>query len=53
MIVCLPRSPVGASLSNRRTGAMVVNDDAENLIPRGVLKPIASKLAPTRNRDCF
>jgi len=40
------QNTVGASLSNRRTVAMVVNDDAENLIPRGVLKPIASKLAP-------
>jgi hypothetical protein len=26
---------------------MVVNDYAGNLIPRGVLKSIASKLAPT------
>ena len=27
---------------------MVVNDYAGNLIPRGVLKPIASRLAPTK-----
>jgi hypothetical protein len=26
---------------------MVVNDDAKNLMPRGVLMSIASKLAPT------
>jgi Na+/serine symporter len=35
-------SPVGASLL-----AMVVNDNAGNLTPRGVLGFIASKLAPT------
>jgi hypothetical protein len=34
--------PVGASLL-----AMVVNDDAKNLTPRGVLGFFASKLAPT------
>ena len=34
--------PVGASLL-----AMVVNDDAGNLTPRGALRFIASKLAPT------
>ncbi len=27
--------------------AMVVNDDAGNLMPRGALQSIASKLAPT------
>ena len=27
--------------------AMVVNDNAGNLTPRGVLRPIASMLAPT------
>ena len=47
MIVCLPRSPVGASLSNRRTGAMVVNDDAGHLTLRGALRFFASRLAPT------
>ncbi|MCY1409995.1 hypothetical protein D9M71_253570 [compost metagenome] len=26
---------------------MVVNDNAGNLMPRGVLRPIASRLAPT------
>jgi hypothetical protein len=35
--------PVGASLL-----AMVVNDNARNLTPRGVLQLIASKLAPTK-----
>ncbi|PBJ22952.1 hypothetical protein BSF44_28410 [Pseudomonas sp. ACN8] len=34
--------PVGASLL-----AMVVNDDAGNLTPRGALRFIASRLAPT------
>jgi hypothetical protein len=34
--------PVGAN-----TLAMVVNDDAGNLIPRGVLRFFASVLAPT------
>ncbi|MNI46558.1 hypothetical protein D3C73_1010260 [compost metagenome] len=34
--------PVGASLL-----AMVVNDDAGGLIPRGVFRSIASRLAPT------
>ncbi|PMZ85976.1 hypothetical protein C1X61_25035 [Pseudomonas sp. FW215-T2] len=29
---------------------MVVNDDAGNLTPRGALRSIASKLAPTGNR---
>ena len=29
---------------------MVVNDYAGNLIPRGVLKSIASKLAPTEGK---
>ncbi|AWY40302.1 hypothetical protein DKY63_10510 [Pseudomonas putida] len=38
---CL-RNPVGASLL-----AMVVNDNAGCLIPRGDLKFIASRLAPT------
>ncbi|KQN50815.1 hypothetical protein ASE98_03025 [Pseudomonas sp. Leaf48] len=33
--------PVGASML-----AMVVNDNAGNLTPRGVLRPIASMLAP-------
>ena len=47
MIVCLPRSPVGASLSNRRTGAMVVNDDAGHLTLRSALRFFASRLAPT------
>ena len=32
---------------------MVVNDYTGNLITRGVLKPIASKLAPACNCDCF
>ncbi|OPK06212.1 hypothetical protein BZ163_31460 [Pseudomonas sp. VI4.1] len=36
---------VGASLL-----AMVVNDNAESLIPRGALELIASKLAPTQDR---
>jgi hypothetical protein len=31
---------------------MVVNDDAGFLIKRGVLKSIASKLAPTGARSC-
>jgi len=35
-------TPVGASML-----AMVVNDDAGNLTPRGALRFIASKLAPT------
>ncbi|PMZ72055.1 hypothetical protein C1X65_21800 [Pseudomonas sp. FW305-70] len=35
---------VGASLL-----AMVVNDDAGNLMPRGALRFIASELAPTGN----
>jgi hypothetical protein len=39
-------NPVGASLL-----AMVVNDDAGSLTPRGVLTPIASKLAPTQYQD--
>ncbi|MDP9688902.1 UNVERIFIED_ORG: hypothetical protein J2W82_002563 [Pseudomonas mohnii] len=34
-------------MSNRRTVAMVVNDDAEYLIARGALRFIASMLAPT------
>jgi hypothetical protein len=34
--------PVGASML-----AMVVNDDAGNLTPRGALRFIASMLAPT------
>jgi hypothetical protein len=37
--------PVGASLL-----AMVVNDNAGSLMPRGVLGLIASMLAPTRNQ---
>ncbi|OPK10583.1 hypothetical protein BZ163_09345 [Pseudomonas sp. VI4.1] len=37
------RSAVGASLL-----AMVVNDNAGSLTPRGVLRFIASKLAPTQ-----
>ena len=36
------RAPVGASLL-----AMVVNDYAGNLIPSGIPKSIANKLAPT------
>ncbi len=39
----LPPPPVGASLL-----AMVVNDNAGSLTPRGVLSSIASRLAPTR-----
>ncbi|NWL21618.1 hypothetical protein DM828_20150 [Pseudomonas umsongensis] len=39
--------PVGASLSNRRTVAMVVNDDTGHLTPRGALASFASMLAPT------
>jgi hypothetical protein len=38
----MPPIPVGAS-----TLAMVVNDDAGCLMPRGVLETIASMLAPT------
>ncbi|PYY69221.1 hypothetical protein CRX42_17695 [Pseudomonas jessenii] len=38
----LKRIPVGASLL-----AMVVNDNAGSLTPRGVLRLIASRLAPT------
>ena len=38
-----PRPPVGASLL-----AMVVNDNAGNLAPRGALRFFASELAPTR-----
>ena len=38
----LVRAPVGASML-----AMVVNDDAGSLTPRGVLGFIASVLAPT------
>lgn len=34
-------------MSNRRTVAMVVNDNAGILVPRGVLESIASMLAPT------
>jgi hypothetical protein len=34
-------------MSNRRTVAMVVNDDAGCLVARGVLWFIASMLAPT------
>ncbi|EPA98883.1 hypothetical protein PG5_05600 [Pseudomonas sp. G5(2012)] len=34
-------------MSNRRTVAMVVNDNAGSLAPRGVLESIASMLAPT------
>ncbi|AWY44303.1 hypothetical protein DKY63_02285 [Pseudomonas putida] len=37
-----PQYPVGASLL-----AMVVNDNAGGLTPRGVLPYIASRLAPT------
>ncbi|PPA00665.1 hypothetical protein C4E44_28685 [Pseudomonas sp. MWU12-2312b] len=40
--------PVGASLL-----AMVVNDDAENLSPRGALRFFANRLAPTGNRVYF
>ena len=32
---------------------MVVNDDAENLTPRGALRFFASRLAPTGNRVYF
>jgi hypothetical protein len=38
-------------MSNRRTVAMVVNDDAGCLVPRGVLETIASMLAPTALSD--
>ncbi|PPK40741.1 hypothetical protein CD175_04675 [Pseudomonas laurylsulfatiphila] len=31
---------------------MVVNDNAESLTPRGVLRFIASRLAPTRGMWC-
>ncbi|MBD0682566.1 hypothetical protein CGA21_28445 [Pseudomonas sp. PSB11] len=34
-------------MSNRRTVAMVVNDNAGNLTPRSALRFIASMLAPT------
>ncbi|MBD0682729.1 hypothetical protein [Pseudomonas sp. PSB11] len=34
-------------MSNRRTVAMVVNDDAGHLVARGALRFIASMLAPT------
>jgi len=47
MIFCLPRSPVGASLSNRRTVAMVVNDNPGPRTLRGALRFFASRLAPT------
>ena len=47
MIFCLPRSPAGASLSNRRTVAMVANDDAGHLTLRDALRFFASRLAPT------
>jgi len=47
MIFCLPRSPVRASLSNRRTVAMVVNDNPGHLTLRGALRFFASRLAPT------
>jgi len=47
MIFCLPRSPVGASLSNRRTVAMVVNDNPGHRTLRGALRFFASRLAPT------
>jgi hypothetical protein len=33
--------------------AMEVNDDAGNLTPRGVLRFIASRLAPTRVKSCL
>ncbi|NWL20324.1 hypothetical protein DM828_13435 [Pseudomonas umsongensis] len=36
-------------MSNRRTVAMVANDDFGRLIPRGARKSIASMLAPTEN----
>ncbi|EPA93786.1 MULTISPECIES: hypothetical protein [Pseudomonas] len=36
-------------MSNRRTVAMVVNDNAGSLTPSGVLGSIASMLAPTRD----
>ncbi|MGY3174843.1 hypothetical protein ACVWYU_004259 [Pseudomonas sp. TE12234] len=39
--------PVGAGLP-----AMVANDNAESLTPRGVLRFIASRLAPTRGVGC-
>ena len=32
---------------------MVVNDDAENLTPRGALRFFASRLAPTGDRVYF
>nr|WP_223532329.1 hypothetical protein [Pseudomonas sp. BF-R-30] len=41
------RSTVGASLL-----AMVANDNAASLTPRGVLRFIASRLAPTRGMRC-
>jgi hypothetical protein len=37
-------------MSNRRTVAMVVNDDAGCLTPRGALRFFASRLAPTGDR---
>ncbi|CAI8754365.1 hypothetical protein EMIT0P218_160017 [Pseudomonas sp. IT-P218] len=40
------KSSVGASLL-----AMVVNDNAMSLMPRGVLEFFASKLAPTGGRQ--
>ncbi|PRA45781.1 hypothetical protein CQZ98_24625 [Pseudomonas sp. MYb115] len=40
--------PVGANLSNRRTVAMDVNDNACCLYARGGLRFIASRLAPTK-----
>jgi hypothetical protein len=37
-------------MSNRRTVAMVVNDNAGHLVARGALRFIASMLAPTGDR---
>ncbi|CAG8865072.1 hypothetical protein PS726_01481 [Pseudomonas fluorescens] len=39
--------PVGATVRRFDMLAMVVNDDAGNLTPRGALRFIASMLAPT------
>ena len=44
---------VGASLSNRRTVVMVVNDDATILDRRGGLRFFASRLAPTVGIRCM
>jgi hypothetical protein len=41
------KNPVGAGLSDRRTAAMDVNDNAYYLDERVALRFFASKLAPT------